>query len=223
MEDVQNNNNDADDDDDTTTSQEPSSLHWSDPSFGEEFSLSFWIISHFLFRHLSCLRSWRIRTESGSWPSCKRDRRADVFLRRSRSWRSPLSLQRRRRNRAWRRRRRRARPRLLGMLPLRRLSALSRTPAAAAVPLVSRLRESRQQLQQTHSQKSESSRSSFLILTLNEILLSMLSLNMCSVSCHGSCHMWSWKPFQCSQSRACIFKGDLQKKNPKHNEVHGPR
>lgn len=136
------------------------------PLSGEEFILSFWIISHFLFRHLSCSRSWRIRTGSGSWLSCKRDRRANVFLRRSRSWRSPPSLQRRRRDRARRRRRRRARPRLLEMLLLHRLLALSRTPAAAtaaaaSVPLVSRLRKSRQLLQQTHSQKSESSGSAF--------------------------------------------------------------
>lgn len=113
------------------------------------------IICCSLFRHSSCSRRCRIKTESGSWTSCKIERRVDVFPRRFKSWRSPRSLPRGQRNRAQRRRRRRARPRMLGMFRLRRQSALSPTAAAAAAVLrASYLRETRQ-LQRAHTQKSE--------------------------------------------------------------------
>ena len=102
-----------------------------------------------LSRHLSCLRSWQITTESGGRASCRRERRVEVFLRQFRSWRSALSLQRGRRSGAQRRHRPRAPHWRPGGFPPRRPAALS--PAAAVQDR--HLRETRQ-LQPARAQQT---------------------------------------------------------------------
>lgn len=98
---------------------------WFPPSFSLWFDLS--------SRHLSCLRSWPIMTESGCWLSCEGERRASLFLLWLRSWKSLMTLTKSQKSRGLRWRSWRAHLQMLWKVLLRWRSALHLRPAAAAV------------------------------------------------------------------------------------------